>query len=240
VETHKGIVLQSATNVHVDLWATGLRFTREHRDGMTEIGVIPNPPEKGTLLDQEKEFYSAERPQYENEDIENFVSVLSKGAKNDGSELDNNADMINEVLREAADNNKIVVFPAGVYAVSKTIEVPPNSRIVGIMFPQIAAYGREFQDHEKPTPVLQVGNSSTTQQNGLVHISDLVITNRGATAGALYIQWNIHEKSKGSAAMWNVIVRVGGAAGTELSSATCHQFGKQPVKSFVSAAFDAT
>jgi hypothetical protein len=35
------------------------------------------------------------------------------------------------------------------------------------------------------------------------------------------IEWNIHEEAQGSAAMWDVLVRIGGAAGTDLTMEKC-------------------
>jgi hypothetical protein len=56
---------------------------------------------------------------------------------------------------------------------------------------------------------------------GVVEISDLMFTTKGRTAGVVLIEWNVHEDNKGSAAMWDVIVRVGGAAGTDLTVENC-------------------
>jgi hypothetical protein len=65
---------------------------------------------------------------------------------------------------------------------------------------------------------------------GVVEISDLLFTGSGNTAGLILMEWNIHESYKGSAAMWDVIFRVGGAIGTNLTESTCHQFGKQKIQ----------
>ena len=58
-------------------------------------------------------------------------------------------------------------------------------------------------------------------QRGVAEISDLMFTTNGPTAGAILIQWNIHQDKQGSAAMWDVIVRVGGAKGTDLTLEQC-------------------
>lgn len=77
------------------------------------------------------------------------------------------------------------------------------------------------------TRYARVGNPGDV---GLVEISDLAFTNDGATAGAIYVEWNIHEKHQGSAAMWDTIFRVGGAAGTNLTESTCRYKGKQELE----------
>jgi hypothetical protein len=59
-------------------------------------------------------------------------------------------------------------------------------------------------------------------EKGVVEISDLMFTTKGSTAGAILMEWNVHEDEQGSAAMWDVIFRVGGALGTELTMKECH------------------
>jgi glucan 1,3-beta-glucosidase len=51
----------------------------------------------------------------------------------------------------------------------------------------------------------------------------MMFTTKGPTAGAVIIEWNVREsdKQRGSAAMWDSVVRLGGAAGTELTSKEC-------------------
>jgi hypothetical protein len=71
----------------------------------------------------------------------------------------------------------------------------------------------------------RVGNLG---DSGVVEISDLTITNDGPTAGAILMQWNIHEQSKGSVAMWDTIFRIGGAVGTGLTEKTCHKYDNKP------------
>jgi hypothetical protein len=59
--------------------------------------------------------------------------------------------------------------------------------------------------------------------SGVIEISDMMFTVRGNTAGAVLMDWNVHEEeeNQASAAMWDVIFRVGGAAGSELTLKEC-------------------
>jgi hypothetical protein len=50
----------------------------------------------------------------------------------------------------------------------------------------------------------------------------MMFTTKGRTAGAVLMEWNVHEDQQGSAAMWDVIFRVGGAKGTDLTTRECH------------------
>jgi hypothetical protein len=55
----------------------------------------------------------------------------------------------------------------------------------------------------------------------MLEISDMMFTTSGNTAGAVLMEWNVHEDQQGSAAMWDVIIRVGGAKGTDLTVEKC-------------------
>lgn len=52
-------------------------------------------------------------------------------------------------------------------------------------------------------------------------MQDLIFTTRGATAGAILVEWNIQARTQGSAGLWDCHARVGGATGTELTPAEC-------------------
>jgi len=54
-----------------------------------------------------------------------------------------------------------------------------------------------------------------------VEMQDLIFTTRGATAGAILIEWNLEAESPGAAGLWDCHVRIGGATGTELTPAEC-------------------
>jgi glucan 1,3-beta-glucosidase len=58
-------------------------------------------------------------------------------------------------------------------------------------------------------------------QRGVIEISDLMFTTKGNTAGVILMEWNVHQEEQGSAGMWDVIFRVGGAAGTGLTMQEC-------------------
>jgi polygalacturonase len=211
---------------HVELWATGRRYTAQNISGTSETSYLERwKPVEG--LQQNGKYFSQSKPQYEKEPLDNFVSVLQYGVKGDGKPTLGNAENFNKALKDAAARGKILVIPAGSYIVEKTLEIPLNSRIAGILYPQIVAFGDYFSDPKQPKAVLEVGKENS---RGLIHMSDLIITNRGATAGAIFVQWNVHQKSPGSAAMWDCIVRVGGAAGTDITNSNCQKHGKQEAK----------
>lgn len=57
----------------------------------------------------------------------------------------------------------------------------------------------------------------------------MLFTAKGATAGAVMIEWNIHESSQGAAGLWDSHIRVGGGIGTDLDIETCPKFSQKDV-----------
>ena len=62
------------------------------------------------------------------------------------------------------------------------------------------ATGSNFEDVSNPRAVVKVGTSGNS---GIVEISDMIITVSGSTAGAVLMEWNVHESEQGTAAMWS-------------------------------------
>lgn len=76
-----------------------------------------------------------------------------------------------------------------------------------------------ISDHRSdPNVLLQVGTKGAI---GDIEMQDLIFTTRGATAGAVLVQWNIQAREPGSAGLWDCHVRIGGATGTELTPTEC-------------------
>ncbi|KAF2434278.1 pectin lyase-like protein [Tothia fuscella] len=208
-------------------WALGYRFTEASPKGKFDSGDMEPPNKDRSLLDANSNFFSQDKPQYINYQQSDFINVLSYGVRNDGSYPNKNAKGINDALEQSAKQNKILVFPAGIYKVDDTIFIPPGSRLVGVLWSQIMAIGKAFENADQPKVLARVGHRGDT---GVVEISDMLFTGSGATAGAIFMEWNVHESIQGSAAMWDTIFRVGGASGTELTDSNCHQYGKQAVE----------
>jgi hypothetical protein len=57
-----------------------------------------------------------------------------------------------------------------------------------------------------------------------MEITDMLFSVRGATAGAILMEWNVAAVSQGKAAMWDSHFRVGGALGTDLDLSKCPKF----------------
>jgi len=60
---------------------------------------------------------------------------------------------------------------------------------------QIMGTGVKFQDMKKPKVMVKVGNSG---DSGVIEIVEMLFTVKGPTAGAVLMEWNVHESSQGS------------------------------------------
>ncbi|KAJ5359418.1 glucan endo-1-3-beta-glucosidase [Penicillium cataractarum] len=159
--------------------------------------------------------FEKSKPLYESLPASSFVSVKSAGAKGDGTTDDTAA--LQKVL-DSATTDQVVYFDHGAYVITSTLKVPKDIKITGEVWPMIMAHGSKFQDEKNPIPAVQVGQKG---ESGSVELSDLIITTKGAAPGAILMEWNVAASSQGSAGMWDVHIRIGGAAGTGLQSNTC-------------------
>ncbi|KAF6804707.1 glucan 1,3-beta-glucosidase [Colletotrichum sojae] len=215
-DTDGNVILGSSGKI--DLWALGKRY--DGYEGKTTSGAVEAPKKSTKLLDSSGKLFYRPRPQYEDFDSGQFRIATDHGCKNDGTGDNTNA--INTFLRDARSASQIAYFPAGIYRVGGTVLIPTGSRVVGASWSQIQGAGAYFSDVFNPRVVVQVGQKGDV---GTMEISDMMFNVQGATAGAIVLEWNVHESSQGSAAMWDSHVRVGGATGSDLDVDTCPKFG---------------
>jgi hypothetical protein len=104
--------------------------------------------------------------------------------------------------------------------VTDTVYIPPNIRIVGeAVSAVIMGAGPKFSDINNPRPVVQIGS---TGQTGYVEISDIMVSTQGGTSGAILIEYNLNTPtSSPPSGLWDVHVRVGGFAGSNLQINDC-------------------
>ncbi|KAK8098917.1 LysM domain-containing protein [Apiospora kogelbergensis] len=160
--------------------------------------------------------FSRRRPKYHDVPRANILNARELGARGDGVTDDTSA--LNAILSGAANTSSVVFIPYGVYMVRDTLKVPIGSRIIGQAWSQIMGVGDKFADELAPRAVVQVGRPGDV---GTIEIQDLLFTVRGATAGAVIVEWNAREKTQGSVGLWDTHIRVGGAVGSDLQSENC-------------------
>ncbi|KAI3317157.1 pectin lyase fold/virulence factor [Xylariaceae sp. AK1471] len=203
-----------------DLWATGKRYNGE--ESSTETGDVTAPGRGAGLNDDDGKLYVRSRPQYENHGVGSFlIATKDGGCENDAT--GDQASCINAFLRRALDDGKIAYFPAGVYAVGSTVHIPTGLVVQGSLWSQILGSGFYFSDMKNPKVMVQVGNKGDI---GKMEITEMLFSVRGATAGAILVEWNVAAVSQGAAAMWDSHFRVGGALGTDLDLSTCPKFSQ--------------
>ena len=174
------------------------------------------PPARPASLLSGSRYYSRSKPQYEDRPVPLFVSARSIGAKGDG--VTDDTASLQAGIDGAARRNKIFFFDAGTYKVTKTLYIPPKSRMVGESYSVIMSSGSFFNDQSNPQPVVQIGYPG---QSGVVEWSDMIVSTQGMQEGAILIQWNLISSSDSPSGMWDVHTRVGGFDGSNLQLAQC-------------------
>ncbi|CUS11856.1 unnamed protein product [Tuber aestivum] len=202
----------------IDMWGQGKDHSSRNPGGTTVQGNINRAfPKPAPLLAKgQKVIFERSRPQYQELDVSQFVSVKQNGAKGDGITDDTAA--IQSILD--CNPGKVIYFDHGAYVISDTVNVPMNTRIVGEVWPLILANGDAFKDVNNPVPVFKVGQEGDT---GVVEMSELIFETQGPQPGAILMEWNSRDPygKQGVNGLWDVHFRVGGSRGTNLEPEQC-------------------
>ncbi|RYP82595.1 hypothetical protein DL769_001589 [Monosporascus sp. CRB-8-3] len=215
--------------LYFNSWGMGKRYTSVDGDGEFATGFIDPPPQRPpALLDGSRNIFARSKPTYGNLGVGSFVVTTEHGISNmaDGDQ----ADAINRLL--ANNVGTPIYFPSGVYMVKKTVEIPVGSIIVGELWPQIMGTGDFFADENEPQVMIRVGKPG---DSGIIEISDMMFSVKGPTRGAIMMEWNVHESSQGSAAMWDSHFRVGGGYGSDLTMDECPKSTGEPNRDCMAA-----
>ncbi|KAI8955338.1 glycoside hydrolase family 55 protein [Xylaria longipes] len=194
-------------------WVTGQVY---HPNGPNNVAGTQTPVSRPASLLSGGKYYQRSKPSYGELSSSSFSSVRAGGAKGDGKTDDTAA--LQKVITAAAASGKVVYFDAGTYIVTSTIFIPAKSKIVGEAYPVIMSSGSFFNNVNAPKPVVQIGNPG---DSGIVEWSDMIVSAKGAQAGAIMIQWNLASPSGSPSGMWDVHTRIGGTKGSGLSYADC-------------------
>ncbi|EGX44187.1 hypothetical protein AOL_s00210g59 [Orbilia oligospora ATCC 24927] len=206
----------------VESWGTKTKYTQfgQVQPSSGNGNISPEIRRAPELVDSSGKYFERSRPQYELLGASSFVSVKTFGAVGNGQTDDTAA--LNSALASAASSGKVLWLPMGLYKVTGTLNVPAGTHLTGECWSQIVASGSFFANERRPQPVLKVG--ARDGQPGAAELSDIIVTtstSSGPTGGAILVQWNLKSSSPGAAGMWDVLLRVGGAAGTNLQTAQC-------------------
>lgn len=189
--------------------------------------IAPNT-RAASLTAGASDFYERSKPQYATLPSSEFLSARSAGCAGDG--VTDDSDALIDLLALAASTSKIVYLDHGYYRVTKTIYIPPGSRIVGESYPVILSSGAFFNDMANPKPVVQVGKAGG--EAGAIEWSDTIVSTQGAQAGAILIEYNLAAPANSPpSAMWDVHTRIGGFAGSQQLLADCPKTPSVPITS---------
>ncbi|KAI9166348.1 putative glucan endo-1,3-beta-glucosidase [Paramyrothecium foliicola] len=220
VKNLQGIVLVSGgetilpgspSNLYFDLWISGYQALPNGFEGKASGFANPKPKKSASLLDGSGKWLYRKKPQYPG-----IVPIIATqhGIRNDGTGDQSAA--INNLL--ASRVGSVIFFPVGIYTVSRTVHVPVGSRNIGSSWSTIMGQGTFFQNEASPQVMVQVGSTGDV---GVIEITDMLFAVKGPTAGCILVEWNVHESSQGSAAMWDSHIRVDGNAGSDLLLKDC-------------------
>ncbi|KAM5345868.1 hypothetical protein ACJ41O_011729 [Fusarium nematophilum] len=203
--------------VDVDTWGFGRVTSADGTTAFHNGANLDSPVRHSSLVTGgRKQFFTRRRPRYDDLGFSQILDAKAYGAKGDGK-TDDTA-VLNHLFSAAANMSAIVYVPFGVYIITDTVEIPVGSRVIGQAWPQMMATGSKFADARKPRVAVRVGLPG---QVGVVEIQSMMMSVKGATAGAIMMEWNVHESGQGSAGLWDTHFRVGGAAGTDLTVKDC-------------------
>lgn len=209
-----GTLLQGTSGATVIAgWGEGNQYLPS--TGPTRFQGPYTPPVRQSSLLNGNIYYSRSKPQYGELPLSSFQSVRSAGAIGNGVTDDTTA--LQNIINSATAAGDVVFFDSGTYRITGTLFIPPGARLVGETYPIIMSSGSYFNDINNPKPVIKVGNAG---QTGQVEWSDMIVSTQGAQAGAVAIEWNLASPGTPSG-MWDVHVRIGGFAGSNLQVGNC-------------------
>ncbi|KAJ8122862.1 hypothetical protein O1611_g9734 [Lasiodiplodia mahajangana] len=193
--TASTLLAGTAGSTTITSWVSGQVY---HPNGPNKVAGTQTPFTRPASLLSGTKFYQRSKPSYADLASSSFISVRASGAKGDGKTDDTAA--LQSVITSAAASGKVVYFDAGTYIVTSTLLIPAKSKIVGEAYPVIMSSGSFFTNVNAPKPVVQVGNPG---DSGTVEWSDMMVSTKGAQAGAILIQWNLASTSSSPSGMWD-------------------------------------
>jgi glucan 1,3-beta-glucosidase len=195
VEGPSGALLPGSTgSTTVAGWGSGHAYT-PNGPQVFEGHITPNT--RPASLISNGAFYQRSKPQYEQYGANAFLSARSLGVTGNGKTDDTKA--LQNAIYAAQKQRKILFVDAGAYIVTSTIYIPAGSRIIGESYPVIFGAGKYFSDINSPQVVVQVGKPG---EKGTIEWIDMVVSGKGATAGAIFIEYNLASSTPAPAQSW--------------------------------------
>jgi len=200
----------------ITAWGQGHQYTPT---GPRRFQGPLTPVRRPASLLSGSKYYQRSKPQYRALALSEFRSVRSGGATGNGRTDDTTA--LQNVINSATSAGQVIFIDSGTYRITRTLLIPAGARIVGEAYPIILSSGAFFNDMNNPKPVVKVGNAGSI---GRVEWTDTIVSTQGTQAGAIGIEWNLSNSGTPSG-LWDVHVRIGGFAGSNLQLSQCAKGG---------------
>ena len=133
----------SSGAIYFESWAMGRRYTsisgESDSTGWVTGFIDPAPVKPQSLLDGSGNYFVRSRPQYASTAAGSFIIATAHGISNDGTGDQSGA--INTLLSSSVGTP--VFFPAGIYQIQNTVNIPVGSIILGEGWSQVSC-SRDF------------------------------------------------------------------------------------------------
>ena len=201
-------------------WIRGNTYSANSAAASRATGQLIKAPRPPALVNSTTSAYPAIPPptyaNYPLSSIVNVKSVSSHPVSGDGVADDTAS--LQAILNEAAADGKVVYFPHGIYLLTDTLVIPPNSRLVGEAWSQLSASGAKFADAKKPRAMIQVGDKGS---KGVAQLSDFIFTVADILPGTVLVEVNMSGAQAGDVGFWNCHFLIGGAKGSKVRGTVC-------------------
>ncbi|KAF7973095.1 hypothetical protein HWV62_16194 [Athelia sp. TMB] len=217
------VVLAGNTGGTVDVsaYVRGVVYNDQSDQTYTQGEYISAVQKPSAMLTGGK-WYTKAKPVYSTLASASVVNVKSHGARGDGSTDDTAA--LQAILTENAGTGHMIYFPYGIYVVSDTLYVPPNSILQGEAWSSIRAVsGSTWSSETNPQAVLQIGRAG---DRGTFSMADMVVEPGNVYPGAKLIEINM-AGNPGDVGIWDCVIRTGGTASAGNQASLCTTAGAE-------------
>jgi glucan 1,3-beta-glucosidase len=204
-------------------WIRGNIYAIDSKDPEWSNGKLVETTRPEALVNDAGHFHTVVPPTYEefrvlrlleiyryrkDNQVINVKNVAEHPVAGDGYTDDTAS--LQAILNDLADNH-VAFFPYGIYLLTDTLFIPPQSRLYGEAWPQLMAHGAKFNDAQNPRVMVRVGEPG---QVGVAQMTDFLFTVSDVLPGTVMVEVNMAGEKPGDVGFFNCHFRVGGARGS--------------------------
>lgn len=205
-------------------WIRGNIYTASSRDPKWSDGALIETTRPEALVNGAGFYHTVVPPTYEEfeltrlpknhqyrkklNQVVNVKNVAEHPVAGDGFTDDTAS--LQAIINDLADRD-VAFFPHGIYLLTDTLFIPPQSRLYGEAWPQLMAHGYKFNDAQDPRAMVKVGEPG---QVGVAQMTDFLFTVADVLPGTVLVEVNMAGEKPGDVGFFNCHFRVGGARGS--------------------------